>query len=126
MPPFFDLDVGGEHILDISARKQSDSQLVTLRGNLRLGAEADALRNLFDEFLLADETHIVLNLAEVPSMDSSGIGVLVRGLTAMKQRGGSIKLVHPSKMVLQTLKLVAVLNLFEVFESDEEAVQSFG
>jgi anti-sigma B factor antagonist len=112
--------------LDISARKQSDSQLVTLRGNLRLGPEADALRNLFDEFLLADETHIVLNLAEVPSMDSSGIGVLVRGLTAMKQRGGSIKLVHPSKMVLQTLKLVAVLNLFEVFESDEEAVESFG
>ena len=112
--------------MDISARKQSDSQLVTLRGNLRLGAEADALRNLFDEFLLADETHIVLNLAEVPSMDSSGIGVLVRGLTAMKQRGGSIKLVHPSKMVLQTLKLVAVLNLFEVFESDEEAVESFG
>jgi anti-anti-sigma regulatory factor len=44
----------------------------------------------------------------------------------MKQRGGSIKLVQPSKMVLQTLKLVAVLNLFEVFESDEEAVQSFG
>jgi anti-sigma B factor antagonist len=112
--------------LDISARKQSDSQLVTLRGNLRLGPEADALRNLFDEFLLADETHIVLNLAEVPSMDSSGIGVLVRGLTAMKQRGGSIKLVLPSKMVLQTLKLVAVLNLFEVFESDEDAVQSFG
>jgi anti-sigma B factor antagonist len=111
--------------LDISARKQSDSQLVTLRGNLRLGPEVDALRNLFDEFLLADETQVVLNLAEVPSMDSSGIGVLVRGLTAMKQRGGSIKLVQPSKMVLQTLKLVAVLNLFEVFQSDEEAVQSF-
>jgi anti-anti-sigma factor len=58
-------------------------------------------------------------------MDSSGIGVLVRGLMAMKQRGGSIKLVHPSKMVPQTLKLVAVLNLFEVLKNDEEAVQSF-
>ena len=39
--------------------------------------------------------------------------------------GGSIKLVQPSKMVLQTLKLVAVLNLFEVFETEEQAVQSF-
>jgi len=111
--------------VDISVRKQSDAQVIKLQGNLRLGPTADSLKNLFDQLLQEDETQIVLNLSEVPSMDSSGIGVVVRGLTAMKERGGSIKLVQPTKMVLQTLKLVAVLNLFEVFDNEEDAVQSF-
>ena len=116
---------GREAVVDISVRKQSDAQVIKLQGNLRLGPTADSLKNLFDQLLQEDETQIVLNLSEVPSMDSSGIGVVVRGLTAMKERGGSIKLVQPTKMVLQTLKLVAVLNLFEVFENEEDAVQSF-
>ncbi|HTR66653.1 MAG TPA: STAS domain-containing protein [Terriglobales bacterium] len=111
--------------MDISVRKQGDAQLVKLKGNLRLGPGADGLKGLLDELLQTDETRVILNLAEVPSMDSSGIGVLVRGLTVMKEHGGTIKLVQPSKMVLQTLKLVAVLNLFEVFDNDEAAVESF-
>ena len=64
--------------------------------------------------------------AKVPIIDSSGIGALVRSLTSAKQGGGSIKLVQPSKMVVQTLKMVGMLNIFEIFETDEEAVQSFG
>ncbi len=112
--------------MDISVRKQSTSQVVKLRGTLRLGVGADSLKSLLDELIAANDTHVVLNLAEVPMMDSSGIGVLVRGLTSMKERGGSIKLVQPSKMVLQTLKLVAVLGLFEIFENEEDAVKSFG
>jgi anti-sigma B factor antagonist len=111
--------------LDISVRKQSTAQVVKLRGTLRLGVGADSLKALLDELLAANDTHVVLNLAEVPMMDSSGIGVLVRGLTSMKERGGAIRLVQPSKMVIQTLKLVAVLGLFEIFENEEDAVKSF-
>lgn len=111
--------------MDINVRKQSNAQVIKLKGNLRLGPTADSLKNLFEELLQQNETRIVLNLAEVPSMDSSGIGVIVRGLTSMKSHGGSIKLVQPSKMVVQTLKLVAVLNLFEVFDTEEQAAESF-
>jgi anti-sigma B factor antagonist len=112
-------------ILDISVRKQANSQVIKLRGNLKLGVAADSFKQLLDELAENNETQIVLNVEEVPIMDSSGIGVLVRGLTSMKQRGGSIKLVKPSKMVLQTLKLVAVMNLFEIFDDDDAAVVSF-
>jgi anti-anti-sigma factor len=59
-------------------------------------------------------------------IDSSAIGLLVRFLTSAKQRGGSLKLLNPSKFVLQTLKLVRVLSLFEVFEDLQLAVASFG
>ena len=112
--------------MDISVRKQGNSQVIKLRGNLKLGVGiADSFKHLLDEMLQNNETQIVLNAEEVPIMDSSGIGVLVRGLTAMKQRGSSIKLVKPSKMVIQTLKLVAVINLFEIFEDDDAAVASY-
>ena len=112
--------------LDISVRKQSEVQVIKLRGSLKLGQSVDEFKVLIDELLQGNDTSMVLNLAEVPIIDSSGIGVLVRSLTSAKQGGGSIKLVQPSKMVIQTLKMVGMWNLFEIFESDEEAVQTFG
>lgn len=112
--------------MDISVRKQSEVQVIKLRGSLKLGQSVDEFKVLVDELLHGNDTSIVLNLAEVPIIDSSGIGVLVRSLTSAKQGGGSIKLVQPSKMVVQTLKMVGMWNLFEIFESDEEAVQTFG
>jgi len=66
-----------------------------------------------------------LDLEDVPTIDSSGIGLLVRHMTMAKQRGGSVKLLKPSKFALQTLKLVRVLNLFEVFDEQQAAVESF-
>ena len=68
---------------------------------------------------------MALDLGEMPSIDSSGIGVLVKAMASAKQRGGALKLVNPSKFAIQTLKLVGVLNLFEVFDSEEMAVASF-
>jgi anti-sigma B factor antagonist len=111
--------------LDISVRKHSEVQIIKLRGSLKLGSDVDEFRALIGELIESNDTSIVLNLAEVPIIDSSGIGALVRGLTTAKHAGGSIKLVQPSKMVVQTLKMVGMLNLFETFETDEDAVQSF-
>lgn len=112
--------------LDINIRKLSNVRIIQLRGGLKLGPELDKFKVAVDGLLQNGDSNIVLNLAEVPIIDSSGIGVLVRCLTSLKQRGGSLKLVGPSKMVLQTLKLVGILNLFEIHESDDAAVQSFG
>jgi anti-anti-sigma factor len=58
-------------------------------------------------------------------MDSSGIGALVRSQTSAKQKGGAVKLVNPSKLVVQTLTLVGLLKIFEVHPTDAEAIQSF-
>jgi anti-sigma B factor antagonist len=58
-------------------------------------------------------------------IDSSGIGVLVRTLTQAKQHGGSLKLVSPSKFALQTLKIVGLLSLFELFDDETQAIQSY-
>jgi anti-sigma B factor antagonist len=58
-------------------------------------------------------------------IDSSGIGLLVRFLTSTKQHGGNIKLVQPSKFAVQTLRMVGALNLFEIYDSDDAAMESF-
>lgn len=123
-PPTYGLFTG-ENCLDINVRKRSQVQLIQLKGPLRMGEAVDELRQTMEEAFDSGETRLVINLAEVPMIDSSGIGLLVRFLTAAKQRGGNIKLVNPSKFAVQTLRLVGILNLFEVFENDETAVESF-
>ena len=111
--------------MDINVRKRSQVQVVQLRGNLRMGSAVDGLRQILEENLGLGDTRFVLNLAQVSMIDSTGIGLLVRFLASTKQRGGNIKLVQPSKFAVQTLRLVGVLNLFEIFDNDDGAVESF-
>jgi anti-sigma B factor antagonist len=111
--------------MDINVVKRGEVQLIRLRGPLRMGQAVDTLRQTLEEALGAGDTRLVLNLAEVPMIDSSGIGLVVRFLASTKQRGGNVKLVQPSKFAVQTLRLVGVLNLFQVFDDDDAALESF-
>ncbi len=111
--------------MEISVRKQQDVQVMQLHGDLRLGEPVDSFRQTAEELLAAGDTRIVLNLEDVRMVDSSGIGSLVKILTSAKQRGGALKLVNPSKFTVQTLKLVGLLNLFEVYEDEATAVASY-
>jgi anti-sigma B factor antagonist len=114
-----------ERCLDIEVRTQFQVKIVKLHGKLGLGDPIDKLNATFTDLLNAGDTCFLLDLEEVPMIDSSGIGVLVRYLATAKQHGGSLKLLNPSKFAIQTLKLVRVLNLFEVFEDLQQAVASF-
>lgn len=111
--------------LEIQVRKRSQVQLVHLKGPLRMGPALESLRQALEEALKNEESRIAVNLSEVPMIDSSGIGLLVRFLASAKQRGGNIKLVSPSEFAVKTLRLVGVLNLFEIFPDDDAAVGSF-
>jgi anti-sigma B factor antagonist len=114
-----------EQPVEIDVRTQDQVKIVRLRGKLNLGASLDRTNETLKDLVNAGESRFVLDLQEVPMIDSSGIGLLVRYLTAAKQQGGSLKLLNPSKFALQTLKLVRVLSLFEVFEDQQIAVASF-
>jgi anti-sigma B factor antagonist len=114
-----------ERPVEIDVRTQDQVKIVTLRGKLNLGASLDRANETLKDLVNAGESRFLLDLQEVPMIDSSGIGLLVRYLTAAKQHGGSLKLLNPSKFALQTLKLVRVLSLFEVFEDQQAAVASF-
>src|SRR5262249_32692413 len=99
---------------------------IKLRGKLGLGDPVDKLRDTVEDLMGRGDVDFVLDLAEVPMIDSSGIGLLVKSLTSTKQRGGHFKLLSPSKMTLQTLKMIGLINLFEVFDDPAKALESFG
>jgi len=112
--------------VDLSVLKQADVQVLRLRGRLTLGEAVDAFKSALDTALAAGDTQIVINVSEVPLVDSSGIGVLVRSQSSARAAGGSIKLVQPTAYTLKTLKMVGLLDLFEVYDSEEDATASFG
>lgn len=112
--------------MEIEVRTQGLVKVVKLRGKLVNGPPLDRLNATFTDLFTAGDSRVVLDLEEMPMIDSSGIGLLVRHYTTAKQRGGAVKLLNPSKFTIQTLKLVRMLNLFEVFEDAQLAVASFG
>lgn len=111
--------------MDINMQRRAQVEVIQLRGSLRLGAAVNEFRQVLDQALSNGGTRIVLDLAEVPMIDSSGIGVLMKSLASARQRGGNIKLVNPSKFAVQTLRMVGLLNLFEIFSDEDAAVASF-
>ena len=111
--------------MDIEVRSQGQVKLIKLRGKLNLGNAVDRLRETIDDLLQNGDYRIVMDLTEVPMIDSSGIGLMVKSLTSAKQHGGSLRLLNPSKFALQTLKMIGLLNLFEIFQDQQEAVDSF-
>lgn len=111
--------------MDIEVRTQSSVKIVKLKGKLGMGPALDQFGATLTELMDGGNNRILLDLQEVPTIDSSGIGILVRYLTTAKQSGGSIKLLNPSKFAVQTLKLVRVLSLFDVFEDQQQAIDSF-
>ena len=111
--------------MDIDIRSLGSVKVIKLRGRLSLGETVDRLRSAIENLLDSGDIQLVMDLAELATVDSSGIGLLTRALTNAKQKGGSIKLVNPSKFVVQTLKLVGILSLFEVYQDAQAAAASY-
>lgn len=111
--------------MDIDIRTLGDLKLLKIRGRITLGVGVDRLRDTLEDLLVAGSNQWVLDIADVGMIDSSGIGLLVRYLTAAKQQGGALKLLNPTKFAMQSLKMIGVLNLFEVYEDQEAALSSF-
>jgi anti-sigma B factor antagonist len=111
--------------VDIDIRTLGELKLLKIRGRITLGVGVDRLRDTLEDLLVAGSNQWVLDIADVGMIDSSGIGLLVRYLTAAKQQGGALKLLNPTKFAMQSLKMIGVLNLFEVYDDQEVALSSF-
>ena len=110
--------------LTLNARKVGDVTIIRCGGRIIAGGETDSLRDHIRGLLL-DHRNIILHLGEVVFVDSSGLGMLVRLLTTTRRAGGDLKLCHVPKDVLQVLKITNLTRLFDMHESEEDAVSSF-
>lgn len=111
--------------MEAEVRRVGNVHVVKLQGQLKLGEPVDRLRSAVDGLVNEGFHAIVANMSEVPMADSSGVGALVRYQSALRKKGGALKLVQPSKLVVQTLKILGLLSVFECFDDETAAVESF-
>ena len=111
--------------MEISQLQQSGRTIVRLKGDLRRGDPTDDLKTCLDGLIAQGHVNIILNIGGVNMIDSTGIGILVRGHTRTLEKGGGLRLVNPSKFAMQTLKIVGLLNVLSLAESEDQALASF-
>lgn len=109
----------------IETSTQDGVTIVKLTGKLGMGPALEQFNAAMHDLLGQSQNRIVLNLEEMTALDSSGIGALVRHLTTAKRAGGAIKLLKPADLIVQTLKMVGLLNLFPTYQDLPSAVSSF-
>ncbi len=97
-----------------------------MRGKFIKGQGGFQLQMLVDKVLMAGTTKILLNLTGVPIIDSMGIGEIVRAFKKAGEAGGVLKLVGVTDRVYGALKITQLLDLIESFDTEEEAIASFG
>jgi len=107
-------------------RQVNSVSVVDLSGRITLGEGCSQLRELIRDLLSKGQKKILLNLGEVTYIDSSGIGELVSGFTAVSNQGGSLKLLNLTKKVHDLLQITKLLTVFDVHEDEAKAITSFG
>ena len=111
--------------MEISHHQQSGVAILRIRGDIRRGDPTDELKGAIDELIESGQVKIVLNIGEVNMIDSTGIGIIVRAHTRTVERSGGLRLVNPSKFAMQTLKIVGLLNILSIADSEAAAVESY-
>lgn len=108
-----------------STRQTGDVAIVDVSGRIALGEESAALRDLVANLLRRGDRRILLNLAEVNYIDSSGLGALVSAFTSVKKAGGELKLLNVSDRVDDLMGVTRLYTVFDIKNDEAEAVKSF-
>lgn len=111
--------------LTIRERQINNTSVLDLDGKLRLGEGSQEFHNAIRTLIEKGRKNIVVNLENVTSIDSSGLGELVAGYVAVTRSGGQINLLHLSKRVHELMFMTKLLTVFDVYDSESEAVNSF-
>jgi anti-sigma B factor antagonist len=111
--------------LNIKQRQAGDVMILDLDGEVRIGDSATALRSAIRELVTAGHSKILLNLGGVRYIDSSGIGELIANYTTVGRSGGQLKLLNLTDKVQDLLVITKLLTVFDVYESEADALSSF-
>lgn len=112
--------------MEISKRRIGDITILDLQGKLTVGGGAELLRDTVASIVFQGDRKVVLNLAGVPSMDSSGLGELVRCSLIVQRQNGAIRLVNLTSKITDLLTITKLLTVFDTFDSEPAALDSFG
>jgi len=110
--------------LIIKTRKVDGVSVLDLSGKLTIGEPVMQLRDALRAHVASGETRILVNLADVTYVDSSGLGELVSSYTTVRNKGGDVKLLKLTAKIKDLLQMTKLLTVFEVYDDEAKAVAS--
>ncbi len=111
--------------MTITTREVSHVTIVDITGRITLGDETGQLRETIHQLLDQGKKKIILNLAQVDYLDSSGVGELVSGYTAARTAGGELKLLSLTKKVHDVVQVTKLYTVFDIKDDEFTAIKSF-
>jgi anti-sigma B factor antagonist len=111
--------------MTITTREVSHVTIVDITGRITLGEETGKLRDAVRQLIAAGNKKIVLNLAKVDYIDSSGVGELVGSFTTVRNAGGELKLLNLTKKVHDVLNVTKLYTVFDIKDDEFTAIKSF-
>lgn len=111
--------------LEIQQKEREGVPILDLKGRITVGPEATALREKVASLTAAGIKNVVLNLAHVDYIDSTGLGALVIVATSLRKAGGNVKLVNLNRRNIELLVMTKLATVFEIFNDEQDAVNSY-
>ena len=111
--------------LDIQRREHEGIVILDLKGRITVGPESTALREKVATVTAAGSKNIILNLAHVDYIDSTGLGALVMSATSQRKAGGALKLLNLNRRNIELLVMTKLATVFDLFTDEQDAVNSF-
>ncbi|MBI5084937.1 MAG: STAS domain-containing protein [Candidatus Solibacter usitatus] len=109
----------------LTTRQVGDVTVIDAAGRITLGEGSSTFRDTIKDMTGKGQKKILLNLADVSYIDSSGIGELVSGFTTVSNAGGSLKLLNLTKRIHDLLQITKLYTIFEVFDDEAKGLASF-
>jgi anti-sigma B factor antagonist len=111
--------------MQIDERVVDGVTILDLKGKMTLGEGDELLKDKINSLIQQDRKQIVLNLDNVPYIDSAGLGEIVRTYTTVSRQGGKLKLLNLTKRITDLLSITKLLTVFETYDSESDAITSF-
>lgn len=111
--------------MKVAVRQVDGVTILDLSGRITLGEGSITLRDSVRDLLAKGSKKILLNLAEITYIDSSGVGELVSAFTSVKNAGGELKLLNLTKKVHDLLQITKLYTVFDIWDSETSAITAF-
>lgn len=112
--------------LQISIRESDDVTIVDLRGRSTIdGGESELLDSHLQKLIASGARKLLLNLADLTQVDSSGLGVIVGTCASLRRQGGDLRVLRPTGLVLEVFRVLRLLEAIPSFEDEDQALASF-
>jgi anti-sigma B factor antagonist len=111
--------------MNYNVDEQYNAVVITLKGNVMGGPDGAKLHDTLHELREQGKKNVVVNLGKVKFMNSSGLGMLISGMTTMRNAGGDLRLANVADRIQSLLVITKLITVFKHYDSVDEAAQSY-